>query len=106
MRLNIEIPDDDEQLRAYIQQKIEGQVRVVLREQLAGIVASKIVEMRLTDPNSSALHDIIQNQIHRTIKDSLDPSRIRVEASKAATEEGRKIINEHAAVIRARIKDL
>ncbi len=62
MRVNLNIEEDD-QFRKYVKELIGGQVRAILREQLSGIVAGEIAKVRLLQPDSPTLNEMITKQI-------------------------------------------
>jgi transposase len=64
MKVNLRIEEDD-QFRHEVRSLIEGQVRHILREQLAGIVAGEIAKMRLLQPNSPMLAALIVKEIQK-----------------------------------------
>lgn len=62
MRVNLNIEEDD-QFRKYVKELIGGQVRAILREQLSGIVAGEIAKVRLLQPDSPTLNELISKQV-------------------------------------------
>lgn len=70
MKVNLNI-EEDEQFRAYVKDLISGQVRKVLREQLAGIVAGEIAKLKLLSPNSTELRYLVERYVNGAINKEL-----------------------------------
>lgn len=67
MKVNLLI-EEDEMFRQHVKSLIEGQVRHVLREQLSGIVAGEIAKLRLLQPNSPTLGDLVAAELKKQVK--------------------------------------
>ena len=71
MKVNLLIEEDD-MFRQHVKSLIEGQVRHVLREQLSGIVAGEIAKLRLLQPGSSTLSDLVATELQKQVKAEVD----------------------------------
>ena len=91
MKVNIDIKED-EHFRKHVRDMISGQVRGILREELGGIVAAELAKMRLLQPDSPALSEMVNrhvnlrvsqmgDQITRTVRSQLEAA-MREEALK------------------------
>ena len=67
MRVNIAI-QEDEQFRKHVKELISGQVRSILREELAGIVSGEIAKLRLLQPDSPALSTLVTTEVNQAIR--------------------------------------
>lgn len=87
MRVNLNIEEDD-QFRKYVKELIGGQVRAILREQLAGIVAGEIAKVRLLQPDSPTLNEMITKQVKSHIDQHMRSSstQIRDEIARSVKE--------------------
>lgn len=75
MKVNLLIEEDD-MFRSHVKSLIEGQVRHVLREQLSGIVAGEIAKLRLLQPNSPTLGDLVAAELKKQTSQKVTPSAI------------------------------
>ena len=75
MKVNLNIEEDD-MFRQHVKSLIEGQVRHVLREQLSGIVAGEIAKLRLLQPNSPTLNDLVAAELKKQTAQKVTPSAI------------------------------
>ena len=91
MKVNLLIEEDD-MFRQHVKGLIEGQVRHVLREQLSGIVAGEIAKLRLLQPNSPTLGDLIATELKRQTSQRVTPSAIASELQKQVKAEVDKAI--------------
>ena len=91
MKVNLLIEEDD-MFRQHVKSLIEGQVRHVLREQLSGIVAGEIAKLRLLQPNSSTLSDLVANELKKQTSLKVTPSAIAMELQKQVKAEVDKAI--------------
>ena len=64
MKVNLLIEEDD-MFRQHVKSLIEGQVRHVLREQLSDVVAGEIAKLRLLQPNSPTLSDLVAAELKK-----------------------------------------
>ena len=71
MKVNLLI-EEDEMFRQHVKSLIGGQVRHVLREQLSGIVAGEIAKLRLLQPNSPTLGDLVVVELQKQVKAEVD----------------------------------
>ena len=78
MKVNLNIEEDD-MFRQHVKSLIEGQVRHVLREQLSGIVAGEIAKLRLLQPNSPTLNDLIAAELKKQTGNLVTPTRVTTE---------------------------
>lgn len=85
MQVNLRIEEDD-QFRASVRSLIEGQVRHVLREELSGIVAGEIAKLRLLQPNSTVLSDMVTGAISKHVDTQVTRIGIRMEVQAAVKE--------------------
>lgn len=85
MQVNLRIEEDD-QFRASVRSLIEGQVRHVLREELSGIVAGEIAKLRLLQPNSPALSDMVTGVISKYVDAQVTRLGIRTELQSVVNE--------------------
>ena len=66
--------NEDEKLRSYIKQIIEGQVRGILRDQLSGVIAGEIAKLRILQPDSPTLSMEVERQVNRAVARIIDAS--------------------------------
>lgn len=59
--------EEDQKLRSYIKQIIEGQVRSLLREQLSGVIAGEIAKLRILQPDSTTLSAEVERQVNAAV---------------------------------------
>ena len=81
MKVNLNIEEDD-MFRQHVKSLIEGQVRHVLREQLSGIVAGEIAKLRLLQPNSPTLSDLVAAELKKQTANLVTPSRVSAEVQR------------------------
>ena len=86
MKVNLNIEEDD-MFRQHVKSLIEGQVRHVLREQLSGIVAGEIVKLRLLQPNSPALSDLVAAELRTQTSRLVTTSRVNTEVQRLVKAE-------------------
>ena len=84
MRIHLNIKED-EHLRKYVKELISGQVRAILREQLSGIVAGEIAKVRLLQPNSPTLNEMISKQIKKHIDANMRSADAQIRSQLATT---------------------
>ena len=77
MKVNLLI-EEDEMFRQHVKSLIEGQVRHVLREQLSGIVAGEIAKLRLLQPNSPTLGDLVAAELKKQTSQKVTPTAIAI----------------------------
>lgn len=86
MKVNLLIEEDD-MFRQHVKSLIEGQVRHVLREQLSGIVAGEIAKLRLLQPNSPALSDLVAAELRTQTSRLVTTSRVNTEVQRLVKAE-------------------
>ena len=86
MKVNLLIEEDD-MFRQHVKSLIEGQVRHVLRAQLSGIVAGEIAKLRLLQPNSPALSDLVAAELKKQTSQRVTPLAIAAELQKQVKAE-------------------
>ena len=91
MKVNLNIEEDD-MFRQHVKSLIEGQVRHVLREQLSGIVAGEIAKLRLLQPNSPTLGDLVAAELKKQTSVRVTPSTIATELKRQITIEVSKAV--------------
>ncbi len=94
MKVNLLI-EEDEMFRQHVKSLIGGQVRHVLREQLSGIVAGEIAKLRLLQPNSPTLGDLVAAELKKQVK---------AEVEKAITPLAQQVKSALSDVIAAKIR--
>ena len=90
MKVNLNIEEDD-MFRQHVKSLIEGQVRHVLREQLSGIVAGEIAKLRLLQPNSPTLGDLVAAELKKQTSVRVTPSAVAMELQKQVKAEVDKL---------------
>ncbi len=100
MKVNLLIEEDD-MFRSHVKSLIEGQVRHVLREQLSGIVAGEIAKLRLLQPNSKTLGELVEAELKRQTSQKVTPSAIATELQKQVKAEVDKAITPLAQQVKA-----
>ena len=100
MKVNLLIEEDD-MFRQHVKSLIEGQVRHVLREQLSGIVAGEIAKLRLLQPNSPTLGDLIAAELKKQTSVRVTPSAIATELKRQVTLE----VNKATTPLAQQVKD-
>ena len=100
MKVNLNIEEDD-MFRQHVKSLIEGQVRYVLREQLSDIVAGEIAKLRLLQPNSSTLSDLVAAELKKQTAGRVTPSAIATELKRQVTLE----VNKAATPLAQQVKD-
>ena len=91
MKVNLNIEEDD-MFRQHVKSLIEGQVRHVLREQLTGIVAGEIAKLRLLQPNSPTLGDLVAAELKKQTSSLVTASRVSAEVQRFVKAEVDKSI--------------
>ena len=86
MKVNLNIEEDD-MFRQHVKSLIEGQVRRVLREQLTGIVAGEIAKLRLLQPNSPTLSDLVAAELKTQTSRLITTSRVSTEVQRLVKAE-------------------
>lgn len=102
MKVNLNI-EEDEQFRAYVKELIGGQVRAVLREQLSGIVAAEIAKVRLLEPNSPQLSDMVAGQVRHTI--GLHVSQAAARCREEIQKQAREAVQPYIADIKRAVRE-
>lgn len=111
MKVNLNIEEDD-MFRQHVKSLIEGQVRHVLREQLSDIVAGEIAKLRLLQPDSKTLSDLVAAELKKQTSVRVTPSaiatelksQIAIEVNKAATPLAQQVKDALSEAIAAKIK--
>ena len=111
MKVNLLIEEDD-MFRRHVKSLIEGQVRHVLREQLSGIVAGEIAKLRLLQPDSPTLSDLVTAELKKQTSQKVTPSaiatelqrQVRIEIDKAVKPLAQQVKDALSEAIAARIK--
>ena len=111
MKVNLNIEEDD-MFRQHVKGLIEGQVRHVLREQLSGIVAGEIAKLRLLQPDSPTLSDLVTAELKKQTSQKVTPSaiatelqrQVRIEIDKAVKPLAQQVKDALSEAIAARIK--
>lgn len=104
MKVNLLIEEDD-MFRSHVKGLIEGQVRHVLREQLSGIVASEIAKLRLLQPNSQTLSDLVATELKRQTSQRVTPSAIATELQRQVKAEVEKAITPLAQQVKSALSE-
>ena len=104
MKVNLNIEEDD-MFRSHVKSLIEGQVRHVLREQLSGIVAGEIAKLRLLQPNSSTLGDLVAVELKKQTSQKVTSTAIATELQKQIKLEVDKAITPLAQQVKAALSD-
>ena len=104
MKVNLNIEEDD-MFRSHVKSLIEGQVRHVLREQLSGIVAGEIAKLRLLQPNSQTLGNLVAEAIKKQTSIKVTPSAIATELQKQVRAEIDKAIKPLAQQVKDALSD-
>ena len=86
MKVNLLI-EEDEMFRQHVKSLIEGQVRHILCEQLSGIVAGEIAKLRLLQPNSPTLDDLVAAELKKQTSQKVTPLAIATELQKQVKAE-------------------
>ena len=100
MKVNLLIEEDD-MFRQHVKSLIEGQVRHVLREQLSDIVTGEIAKLRLLQPNSPTLGDLVAAELKKQTSVMVTPSAIATELKRQVTLE----VNKAATPLAKLVKD-
>ena len=66
MRVNIDIKED-EQFRKHVKEMLSGEIRGILRAELSGIVTAEIAKLRLLQPGSTTLSDLVTKHVQHAI---------------------------------------
>lgn len=104
MKVNLNIEEDD-MFRQHVKSLIEGQVRHVLREQLSGIVAGEIAKLRLLQPNSSTLGDLVAAELKRQTSGFVTATRVSAEVQRLVKSEVDKAITPLAQQVKSALSD-
>lgn len=104
MKVNLLIEEDD-MFRSHVKSLIEGQVRHVLREQLSGIVAGEIAKLRLLQPNSPTLSDLVATELRKQTSQKVTPTAIATELQKQVRAEVEKTITPLAQQVKSALSD-
>lgn len=104
MKVNLLIEEDD-MFRQHVKSLIEGQVRHVLREQLSGIVAGEIAKLRLLQPNSPTLSDLVATELRKHTSTKISPAGIASELQKQVKAEVDKAITPLAQQAKSALSD-
>lgn len=111
MKVNLNIEEDD-MFRQHVKSLIEGQVRHALREQLSGIVAGEIAKLRLLQPNSPTLGDLVTAELKKQTAQKVTPlaiamelrHQVMIEMNKAATPLVQQVKDALSEAIAAKIR--
>lgn len=68
--------ESEAEFRKYVRELISGQVRSILRAELAGIVSSEIVKLRLLQPGNTTLSELVAKQVHATVVSEIQNQRM------------------------------
>ena len=104
MKVNLLIEEDD-MFRQHVKSLIEGQVRHVLREQLSGIVAGEIAKLRLLQPGSSTLSDLVATELKKQTSQKVTPTTIAAELQKQVKAEVDKAITPLAQQVKSALSE-
>ena len=104
MKVNLLIEEDD-MFRQHVKSLIEGQVRHVLREQLSDVVAGEIAKLRLLQPNSPTLSDLVAAELKKQTSLKVTPSAIAAELQRQVRVEIDKAINPLAQQVKDALSD-
>lgn len=104
MKVNLLIEEDD-MFRSHVKSLIEGQVRHVLREQLSGIVAGEIAKLRLLQPNSPTLSDLVATELRKQTSQKVTPTAIATELQKQVRAEVEKASTPLAQQVKSALSD-
>jgi hypothetical protein len=89
MKVNLNI-EEDEQFRKYVKDMIAGQVRGFLRAQLSGVVAGEIAKLRLLQPDSTTLSDMVSKQVKGMVDSHVRganiPKMVQADISRAVAD--------------------
>jgi acetoin utilization deacetylase AcuC-like enzyme len=102
MKINIDIKEDA-QFRAHVKEVLSGQVRSILREELQGIVKAEIAKLRILQPESKTLSEMVDFHVQRHVKQLVSDSV--AEARGAIVRETRDAVNPIVRQITANVKD-
>ena len=67
MRVNLNL-EETEEFRQYVKHLIAGQVRSIIREEMGGIIATELAKLRLLQPDSPVLADLVQQRVEQSVK--------------------------------------
>lgn len=67
MLININI-EQDEDFRKHIKDMIAGQVRAILRDELAGIVSGEIAKLRIMQPGDTTFSQMIDAAVNNAVQ--------------------------------------
>lgn len=77
VRLDLE---ESDAFRAHVKEMLSNQVRSILREELHGIVAAEIAKLKLLQPGSQMLAELVERQLHSSIQAAANRVRTTTEA--------------------------
>lgn len=104
MKVNLNIEEDD-MFRQHVKSLIEGQVRHVLREQLTGIVAGEIAKLRLLQPNSPTLGDLVAAELKKQTSSFVTALRVSNEVQRLVKAEVDKAIPPLAQQVKSALSE-
>lgn len=104
MKVNLNIEEDD-MFRQHVKSLIEGQVRHVLREQLTGIVAGEIAKLRLLQPNSPTLGNLVAAELKKQTSSLVTASRVSTEVQRVVKAEVDKAITPLAQQVKSALSE-
>lgn len=104
MKVNLNIEEDD-MFRQHVKSLIEGQVRHVLREQLTGIVAGEIAKLRLLQPNSPTLGDLVAAELKKQTSGLITATRVSAEVQRLVKAEVDKAITPLAQQVKSALSE-
>ena len=105
MKVNLKIEEDD-MFRQHVKSLIEGQVRHVLREQLSDVVAGEIAKLRLLQPNSPTLSDLVAAELKKQTSIKVTPSAIATELQRQVKAEIDKAVKPLTQQVKDALSDV
>ena len=100
MKVNLVIEEDD-MFRNHIKSMMEGQVRHILREQMAGIIAGEIAKLRLLQPQSQTLNELVAAELKKQTSGRITSAAVTTELQKHVKAEVDKQITPLMAQVKA-----
>ncbi len=85
-------PEENEKFRQYTRELIAGQVRSILRGELSGIVHAEIAKLRLLQPGSPTLNELVTKHVNAQIQHAI--ARVKPDAQSMVRDELRQIIKQ------------
>lgn len=70
--------ESEAEFRKYVRELISGQVRSILRAELAGIVNAEIVKLRLLQPGDTTLSQLVAKQVNATVANEIQNQHMRM----------------------------